>query len=98
MQAQLIEVACALCGRTDSRFERTVDGFVLERCRRCGLVFANPQYSIECLEQLYSGKNVAKMIELYSRIASPTVLEDYRRTLDLLELWLPGRGRLLDFG
>lgn len=93
-----IRVACSICGARDSRYERTVNDSTLERCRRCGFVFANPQYDAASLTRLYSERDSEELIRLYSRIAAPAVLDSYERTLDLLERWLPERGRLLDFG
>ena len=36
-------VPCALCGATDTRRLYTKFGWGIERCRRCGLVYANPR-------------------------------------------------------
>jgi SAM-dependent methyltransferase len=37
------EVPCALCGAGDTRRLYTKYGWGIERCRRCGLVYANPR-------------------------------------------------------
>jgi 2-polyprenyl-3-methyl-5-hydroxy-6-metoxy-1,4-benzoquinol methylase len=74
-----------------------VDGFTLERCRRCRLVFVNPQYTGESLAELYTIRDTAALTDLYARIVSPLQIEQYRQSLRLLERGLPGRGRLLDF-
>jgi SAM-dependent methyltransferase len=37
------EVPCALCGARDTRRLYTKYGWGIERCRRCGLVYANPR-------------------------------------------------------
>jgi SAM-dependent methyltransferase len=96
--ANLIEVPCPLCDACDTADERVVDGHRLGRCRRCGFVFANPQLPADDLEKIYDNVHTDHLIALYSRIASPSVLERYRDKLDLLEGYLPGKGRLLDFG
>jgi SAM-dependent methyltransferase len=57
----------------------------------------NPQYTSESLANLYRDKDSAEMIPLYSQIASPSVVQGYQRTLDLLEQHVPEKGRLLDF-
>ena len=36
-------VSCALCGASDTRRVYTKWGWGIERCRRCGLVYANPR-------------------------------------------------------
>src|SRR4051812_45596912 len=95
---ELVRVACALCGSGKSRFERAVAGYALEHCTECGFVFVNPQPTDDGFAKLYTGKrDTAWLIQLYSRIASPSIVAQYQEKLDRLEQALPGRGRLLDF-
>lgn len=94
---EMVRVACPLCGFHISHHERTLGGFVLERRQSCSLVFMNPQYSKDSLAKLYTVRDSQVLIDLYAKIASPSVIEEYRQTLSLLESYVPGRGRLLDF-
>lgn len=80
------------------RYERTVREFTLERCRRCGMVFANPQYSQEKMQRVYHDRDTDKLIRLYAQAATPAVLAEFDRLLDKVDAMRPGRGRLLDFG
>lgn len=93
----LVRVRCPICSSLESRFERSLNGFTLEKCQCCGLVFTNPQYTPEALSLIYTRRDTARLEDLYARIASPSILSEYQETLDFLERRLPGRGRLLDF-
>ncbi len=97
MTTDRVRVPCPLCGGSASRAERALNGFHLERCTGCGFVFCNPQMTDEALNQLYAGKDIEKTVQLYSNIASPSVIEEYDRTLSWLETLVPAKGRLLDF-
>jgi SAM-dependent methyltransferase len=99
-QPVLVRVPCPICGDSGAAYERTVRGFDLERCRKCGMVFANPQYSEEGLLDLYQSRKLSDdgLIELYAQLTTSTVLADIDRVLGELEATLPGRGRILDFG
>jgi SAM-dependent methyltransferase len=96
--SDLIRIPCPLCGGSSTRYERTVRGFALERCRHCGMVFANPQYTQERMQHLYHDRDTDKLIQLYAQAATTAVLADIDRLLDEVEGILPGRGRILDFG
>lgn len=98
MTEMLVQAPCPLCGGDDHVAERELNGFFLVRCRRCSFVFVNPRYSDEALAALYTNQDSEKSIQLYSKIASPSILETYNRTLDRLEKLMPARGRLLDVG
>ena len=98
-QAQLVRVECPLCHSARGAYERTVRGFALEKCLDCGMVFVNPQYRREELERLYQYEEDAdKLIDLYARSITPTVVKDLDWLLDKIEKCLPGKGRLLDVG
>lgn len=47
-------VPCALCGATDTRRLYTKFGWGIERCRRCGLVYANPRAPESAILARYS--------------------------------------------
>jgi SAM-dependent methyltransferase len=93
---ELIRVSCPICDSASSRFERTVAGFSLERCQRCGFVYANPQYTPAALTDIYAHIATAGTIELYSCTASPTLIRGYHKKLEMIEKRQP-KGRLLDF-
>src|SRR5262249_22539588 len=94
----LARVVCPLCDGSQTSHERVVNGFALERCRLCGFVFVNPQYPPARLLNQYEHVDVNRELEVWGRITTPTMKADYERMLGALEAFLPGRGRLLDFG
>jgi SAM-dependent methyltransferase len=49
-------VSCALCGAMDTRRVYTKWGWGIERCRRCGLVYANPRAPEEAIYARYSAE------------------------------------------
>lgn len=48
------DVACALCGRRDTRRLYTKYGWGIERCRGCGLVYANPRAPESAILERYN--------------------------------------------
>ncbi len=48
------EVPCALCGARDTRRVYSKYGWGIERCRRCGLVYANPRAPAPAILARYS--------------------------------------------
>lgn len=48
------EITCALCAARDTRRLYTKYGWGIERCRRCGLVYANPRAPEEAILARYS--------------------------------------------
>lgn len=97
-QVNMVTIDCPLCGGKQHLFERTIEGFTLKKCSGCSLVFVNPQYSFKSLMQVYQDKKDSKkLIELYARIATPTVLAEYDRKLEQLEKFLGRKGKILDF-
>lgn len=95
---ELTRVRCPICDSAESRPERTIASFALERCRACRFVFVNPQPTEAALNQIYAVRDAEELIQLYSRIQNADVERQQDRILDLLECYLPNRGRLLDFG
>ena len=97
-ESELVHVGCPLCRLKRAAYERTVDGFRLERCADCGFVFANPQPSVEFLGELYSNRDANALIDFYARTASPSQLAMFDSLLQRLEELHGGVGRLLDLG
>ena len=50
----LENVRCALCGADDTRPVTEIDGLHIVRCQLCGLVYVNPRYAEERLQELYT--------------------------------------------
>lgn len=97
-QQTLIRVSCPLCDGDKTSHERVLRGYTLERCRCCGLVYANPQTPPGELLDDYEGRGGGGgLIAFYERVTTPTRLAEYDRILtDVANLG--GCGRLLDFG
>lgn len=51
-----MNVPCALCGAADTRRLYTKYGWGIERCRRCGLVYANPRAPEDAILARYSAE------------------------------------------
>jgi len=96
--SELVRVVCPLCHSQRSAYERTVNGYLLERCGDCGFVFTNPQPSLEFLAELYSNRDANALIDFYARTASPSQLAMFDSLLERLEKLHGGVGRLLDLG
>lgn len=95
----LVSVSCPLCGSPNSRYERTLNGYVLERCLSCDMVFNNPRCSDEALARVYEEReDPDECMTLYEWLHTPSVKAIYDEALDFLETLLPARGRILDFG
>ncbi|MEZ6132849.1 MAG: class I SAM-dependent methyltransferase [Planctomycetaceae bacterium] len=93
----LVRVPCPLCNCATSRPETVIAGYSLEKCNDCGLIYMNPRCTADHLADIYTVRDEDSLIELYSRIASPSVLEDYNQKLAKIERMVPGKGRFLDF-
>ena len=50
----LERVHCNLCGADDTMPVTEIDGFHIVRCRQCGLIYVNPRYQKELLQQIYT--------------------------------------------
>jgi hypothetical protein len=89
---------CPICDYDSSSPERTVEGYTLERCSSCGMVFVKPRISNEEISTLYTQRDPSASISLYQKIAaSPSIKLQHEQRLTLLKKLLPGKGRLLDF-
>lgn len=97
LQAGLISTPCPMCSSVNLSHERKVDGYDLEKCQDCTLVFMNPRCTPDQLEDIYSVRDEEALIELYEKIATPDVLATYIRKLDKIEEHVPQRGRILDY-
>src|SRR5688572_27595991 len=84
-QDTLVRVPCPVCGATSSRPERTVNGYALERCAKCRMVFVNPQYPPGALLEQYDHKDAGQQLAIWARINTPTMLADFDRILDDIE-------------
>lgn len=93
----LVRVPCPLCSCETSHPEQIVAGYHLEACADCGLVYMNPRCTEEHLAEIYTVREEDDLIDLYARIASPSVLQGYEDKLKQLEAKVPKKGRLLDF-
>jgi 2-polyprenyl-3-methyl-5-hydroxy-6-metoxy-1,4-benzoquinol methylase len=93
----LVRTPCPLCGSGNTTPERVVAGYGLEKCRECSMVFMNPRCTSAHLDEIYTVRDEASMIDLYSKIASTSVLGEYDDKLEKLEKLAPQKGRLLDY-
>lgn len=50
----LRRVRCNLCGADDTAPVTEIDGFHIVRCRQCGLLYVNPRYGDELLQEIYT--------------------------------------------
>ncbi len=89
--------ACVLCGAKKDAFERAgeKDGYHLERCSACGLMFINPRDDRETIFKQYETDH-SSPIGYYLKTA-PFDSQIFNRRLDWIEKVTP-RGRLLDIG
>lgn len=90
-------ISCPSCGTSRSRHERTVEGYTLDRCTACHLVFVNPQPEVVDLTNLYLRKTPESQVQFYLETVSPAQLVEYDRIARDLARLTPG-GRLLDLG
>ena len=97
LSKQKVQRNCPSCGSEKHARERQLKSFELVRCSNCSMVFVSPSLSDEALDALYVDKDVDSLIDLYSRINTPSIIANYNCRLDALEQLLPNRGRMLDF-
>lgn len=93
----LVRVPCPLCRCSTSSPDIVVAGYQLEKCDACGLSYMNPRCTGDHLADIYKVRDEDALIELYSRIASPSVMDEYRMKLEKIERMVPAKGRFLDF-
>lgn len=98
-EVNLVRVPCPVCGGTQTRYERSIRGYALDRCRGCGMVFVNPQIPPQDLTHGYEERGDPQgLIAWYARVTTQAKLYEFDQILAGVEALLPGRGRLLDFG
>ena len=99
------QVRCNLCGADDYRVVFPAGYAQLHqivRCRRCGLMYANPQQHVDCEE--FAARGPAESYDPASAInrqyfqKQVTQLPDNLRALAVVNAALPGRGKLLEIG
>jgi SAM-dependent methyltransferase len=99
------QVRCNLCGADDYRVVFPAGCAQLHqivRCRRCGLMYANPQEHVDCED--FAARQPAEAYDPASEFdrqyyqKQVTQLPDNLRALAVLDAVLPGRGRLLEVG
>ncbi len=93
----LVRTPCPLCSCATSQPEQVVAGYQLEKCKRCSLVYMNPRCTVDHLAEIYNVREEDELIDLYARIATPTVVQGYADKVVQLEKKMPQKGRLLDF-
>jgi len=89
--------ACPLCGTDDGQLLFVKEAFRHLRCNSCGMVYVSPVLRVEHLHSFYLGE------ESYSQVLcnSTQRLMDWKKFqygLDLIETYVPDRGKLLDVG
>lgn len=99
------QVSCNLCGADDYKVVFPAGCAQLHqivRCRRCGLMYANPQQHVDCED--FAARQPAEAYDPASESnrqyyqKQVTQLPDNLRALAVLDAVLPGRGKLLEIG
>ena len=100
---QGLAVPCALCGESDTRRVYTKWGWGIERCRRCGLVYANPRAPEAAILARYSSDYFWK--EYLPAAGAPDGKVDlewldrrHRPMLELIARYAKSGRRLLEVG
>lgn len=94
----LVPVQCPLCEAKEHLAERIVSGYQLVRCRKCSLVYMNPQLQSNDLARIYEEKkDPEEVISLYARLATESVISGYNHRMEYLESRLGRRGKLVDY-
>ena len=88
-------VKCGLCGADDTELVTIEDSFKIVECKRCGLIYLNPQPKEEDLLEFYSDffSTNEESVSQWSRLMSKV----YRETKRNIEKEYPS-GKLLDMG
>lgn len=102
----LENVRCALCGADDTRPVTEIDGFHIVCCRQCGLIYVNPRYAEELLQEIYTEQyydhdGIKNGLEFFGYDGYLSDEENikltFRKRLQTIER-LSHKGRLLDVG
>ena len=97
-------IKCNICDVDDYSvlFDKTADGLTAHRvvrCNRCGLMYANPQEVVDCVNLLGNQEEVDFEAQNHQYFRKQHVqLPDNLRALKVLDELLPKRGRLLEIG
>ena len=95
MEQDLERVCCNFCGEDKPSLFLTENGFHLQRCTRCGLLYVNPRPGPDN-PRLSHSHEYNEYIERYSR-HSEMFVDEARRRLAQVMNWKEG-GKLLDIG
>jgi 2-polyprenyl-3-methyl-5-hydroxy-6-metoxy-1,4-benzoquinol methylase len=94
-------IPCPLCGKESHEHLFAKQGFDFVRCRKCCLVFVNPQPKVSEIEQYYKQEGPSSAAEWMKVLLNPADqawrIEYFSEILDLLQKQIPA-GRLLDIG
>jgi 2-polyprenyl-3-methyl-5-hydroxy-6-metoxy-1,4-benzoquinol methylase len=83
--------ACNLCGSTDGGILFEKEGYIIVRCRHCGLVYTNPRHTLDELRTFYE--------ESYHEGEKEDALKSSKAFHITERLWrMTGGSRLLDIG
>jgi 2-polyprenyl-3-methyl-5-hydroxy-6-metoxy-1,4-benzoquinol methylase len=89
--------ACPLCSADRPRLLFTKDGFPHNRCCDCGMVYVAPVLREERLHSHYLGEDSYTRV-LMNEVQMEMDRKKFRYGLELIESFVPARGRLLDVG
>jgi 2-polyprenyl-3-methyl-5-hydroxy-6-metoxy-1,4-benzoquinol methylase len=102
----LESVRCNLCGADDTVDVAEIDGFHIVRCRQCGLVYVNPRYHQQQLQEIYTeeyydhdGINNGLEFFGYNNYVDDeeNIKTTFAKRLNTIERYAD-RGKLLDVG
>lgn len=102
----LERVSCNLCGADDTVPVAEVDGFHIVRCRRCGLMYVNPRYREDRLQEIYTEEyydhdGIVNGLEFFGYddylADEENIKITFAKRLRTIERYVGG-GRLLDIG
>ena len=99
-------VHCNLCGADDTAPVTELDGFHIVRCRQCGLIYVNPRYREQLLQQIYTAtyydhdgiKNGLELFGYDNYLGDEENIKiTFAKRLRTIERYA-SKGRLLDVG
>jgi SAM-dependent methyltransferase len=93
--APRVEIGCNLCGSTSAEPIRVDNGYQICRCRRCGLIYVNPQPRLQVDEDVHYLSDVDAAWDPEDTEGSEQLIAG---ALDDLAQFVGGVGRLLDVG
>jgi 2-polyprenyl-3-methyl-5-hydroxy-6-metoxy-1,4-benzoquinol methylase len=102
----LEHVSCNLCGADDSVPVAELDGFRIVRCKRCGLLYVNPRYQQDLLQNIYTEtyydhdgiRNGLEFFGYDNYVADEENIKiTFAKRLQTIERYV-SNGRLLDIG